>query len=156
METIPPSSPDKKNFIMLSSSPKGTFSDHASDPPRQSTSNADMNPPTPAPLPLQLSHDQDVTMANLDEEEMGSDAEVMPVRLGPDGLKLAEDCITDIFDEDDEDEDTKICLLCQMRYEQGALSEKPPAFVKVSQQELIDHCLSEHPTAWHRLRQPAD
>lgn len=98
---------------------------------------------------------EDVEMRAADEEDAMSSDEDEPLRLDAEGLRVVEDCLEELFDEDDDDPDSKVCMLCRNRFQSGAITEEPTIYVKATEQELVDHCVAEHPTAWERLRLPS-
>jgi heme/copper-type cytochrome/quinol oxidase subunit 3 len=97
------------------------------------------------------------------------------VEVGPDGLRLVEDCISGLFGDEDEVEKGKgrYCKLClsvfisspirlfisllifysSARRTMGYRTDSPKPFVNATNDELQEHCLTEHAEAWETLRQ---
>ena len=97
------------------------------------------------------------------------------VEVGPDGLRLVNDCISDLFGEEGEGEEGKgrYCKLCMsvlyshlsvclfsfstfyfsVRRSMGYLTDSPKPFVNATNDELQEHCMTEHAEAWDTLRQ---
>ncbi|TFK43667.1 hypothetical protein BDQ12DRAFT_190495 [Crucibulum laeve] len=85
----------------------------------------------------------------VDEEDEEDEEEIV---LGPDGLRLVNDCLELLFEEDAENEEIKTCQLCQARYVQKVLLDPPKPYVSASEDELVQHCLEEHEEVWNSLR----
>ncbi|KAL5488263.1 hypothetical protein ACEPAI_6371 [Sanghuangporus weigelae] len=60
------------------------------------------------------------------------------------------DCICHIFDDDDNDE--RICMLCNLRLERENHSGPRPTFTDCSVRDLVLHAKSEHEVVWAKLR----
>ncbi|KIM91170.1 hypothetical protein PILCRDRAFT_811670 [Piloderma croceum F 1598] len=71
-------------------------------------------------------------------------------------LRSAEDCIADVFAEDEEREGEQVCNLCVLRYERGAIENPPPPFVRATLDELVTHCIEDHPMVWEKLRRSTE
>ncbi|KAF9464471.1 hypothetical protein BDZ94DRAFT_496160 [Collybia nuda] len=74
------------------------------------------------------------------------------VEIGPDGLRLEEDCLSALIDDDDEDDTLQTCMLCKARFEMKYTTDPPQVFVRATKEELIEHCSTEHHDAWETLR----
>ncbi|KAG6873767.1 hypothetical protein C0995_011586 [Termitomyces sp. Mi166 len=84
-------------------------------------------------------------------EEDPGESEDEEIRVGPDGLRLVEDCLPDLIEDDEENAEMKTCKLCAARFRLGFTAEPKP-FINATTEELVQHCLSEHQSAWERLR----
>ncbi|KAL5508463.1 hypothetical protein ACEPAH_6082 [Sanghuangporus vaninii] len=60
------------------------------------------------------------------------------------------DCICHIFDDDDNDE--RICMLCNLRLERENHPGPRPTFTDCSVRELVLHAKNEHEVVWGKLR----
>jgi len=93
----------------------------------------------------------DITRNEADEEGVEeSDEEV--IEIGPDGLRMEDDCVAALIEEVGVNGDLKACKLCNARFEMGFTTERPELFVEATNQELIEHCSTEHHDAWQQLR----
>lgn len=110
---------------------------------------------------------EDTDQMDIDKDEV--------VEVGPDGLRLVNDCISDLFGEEGEGEEGKgrYCKLCMsvlylhpsvclfsfstfyfsVRRTMGYLTDPPKPFVNATNDELQEHCVTEHAEAWDTLRQ---
>ncbi|KAG6869265.1 hypothetical protein C0993_000018 [Termitomyces sp. T159_Od127] len=91
-----------------------------------------------------------VSSAEEDPED-SEDDEDEEIRIGPDGLRLVEDCLPALIEDDEENVEMKICKLCIARFRLGYTAEPKP-FINATTEELVQHCVSEHQSAWERLR----
>lgn len=126
-----------------------------SPPPTADTSASTVLSPVASATDTTAMDTEDVEMRAADEEDAMSSDEDEPLRLDAEGLRVVEDCLEELFDEDDDDPNSKVCMLCRNRFQSGAITEEPTIYVKATEQELVDHCVAEHPTAWERLRLPS-
>ncbi|KAG6821632.1 hypothetical protein H0H93_000141 [Arthromyces matolae] len=85
-------------------------------------------------------------------EEEEEDSEEEEIRVGPDGLRLVEDCLPALIEDDEESEELKTCKLCTARFTLGYTTEEPKPFRNATTEELIQHCVDEHRSAWDTLR----
>ena len=109
---------------------------------------------------------EDTFQMDIDKDEI--------VEVGPDGLRLVSDCISDLFGEEVEGEEGRgrYCKLCtsvlclhlsiclfsstfyfSVRRNMGYLTDSPKPFVNATNDELQEHCMTEHAEAWDTLRQ---
>jgi len=92
------------------------------------------------------------------------------IEVGPDGLRLVNDCIFDLFGE--EDGEGRYCKLCMSvsylrlsvcsfsfsnfyfsaRCDMGYHVDPLKPFVNATNDELLEHCMTEHAEAWDALR----
>ncbi|KAG5342543.1 hypothetical protein C0989_000671 [Termitomyces sp. Mn162] len=84
-------------------------------------------------------------------EENSENSEDEEIQVGPDGLRLVEDCLPALIEDDEENAEMKTCKLCTARFKLGYAAEPKP-FVNATTEELVQHCISEHQSAWERLR----
>jgi hypothetical protein len=109
---------------------------------------------------------EDTFQMDIDKDEV--------VEVGPDGLRLVNDCISDLFGEEGEGEGKgRYCKLCMsvlylhlsvclfsfstfyfsVRRTMGYLTDSPKPFVNATNDELQEHGMTEHAEAWDTLRQ---
>ena len=112
---------------------------------------------------------------DIDEDE---DEDEDVVEVGPDGLRLVKDCISSLFGEEGEGEGEgeggkgRYCKLCMSvlylcasvcvfsfstfyfsaRRDMGYRADPPKPFVNATDDELQEHCMTEHAEAWEDLR----
>ncbi|KAH9482789.1 hypothetical protein JR316_0004889 [Psilocybe cubensis] len=86
--------------------------------------------------------------SGVDEEEVEQESDV-----GPDGLRLLQICLEDLFGEPDENGRVN-CKLCLHRYQRNIQSNAPPTFINATDEELVAHAVAEHKRAWDHIRQP--
>ncbi|KAF8812310.1 hypothetical protein BYT27DRAFT_6413485 [Phlegmacium glaucopus] len=96
-------------------------------------------------IPIEFVADGTEDTIQMDVEE---DDEV--IEVGPDGLRLVEDCIFDLFGE--EGGEGRNCKLCIARRDMGYHVEPLKPFVNATNDELLEHCVTEHAEAWDTLR----
>lgn len=111
-----------------------------------------------------VTNDTENIEMDIDEDEV--------VEVGPDGLRLVNDCISDLFGEERERGERRYCKLCMSvlyfrlsvclffsilyfsaRRTMGYRTESPKPFVNATNDELEEHCITEHAEAWDTLRQ---
>lgn len=102
-------------------------------------------------IPAPTSEDQEAMQVDGGDEHEGSEDDL--IELGPDGLRLVKDCLAELFHEPKED-GSVICKLCEYRHAHGYQEEPPVQFVNPTDQQLEDHCVTEHEAAWSNLRNP--
>ncbi|KAF5388127.1 hypothetical protein D9615_000482 [Tricholomella constricta] len=85
------------------------------------------------------------------QEEDDEESEDGDIEIGPDGLRLVEDCLGALIDDDEENEEVQTCRLCMARFKMGYASEPKP-FLRATTEELVQHCSIEHHDAWDALR----
>ena len=122
---------------------------------------------------LELTSIEPIADGTEDTDQMDIDKDDV-VEVGPDGLRLVNDCISDLFGEEGEGEEGKgrYCKLCMsvlnlhlsvclfsstfyisVRRTMGYLTDSPKPFVNATNDELQEHCMTEHAEAWDTLRQ---
>ncbi|TFK28863.1 hypothetical protein FA15DRAFT_486592 [Coprinopsis marcescibilis] len=115
----------------------------------------DLQPTLAQPDTQPVAQSADVVMGEVKgEQPQGTvdnedDEEEEEVPVGPDGLRLAEDIVKDLF-EDKDDGNGKICVLCKPRVQGGYIPER--VYVNASVDELATHCEVEHHPIWYELR----
>ncbi|EGO02057.1 hypothetical protein SERLA73DRAFT_71204 [Serpula lacrymans var. lacrymans S7.3] len=63
-----------------------------------------------------------------------------------------EEAIHMIFMQDADEPEGKRCRLCDCRYAEKYITERPPAWMHAKMDDLIQHCATEHPAAWEHLQ----
>ncbi|KAG5648990.1 hypothetical protein DXG03_000339 [Asterophora parasitica] len=106
-----------------------------------------------APIEPKTEPDLDV-VAKCEEQADEEGSEEGDTELGPDGLRLVEDCLAALIDDDEENEEIQTCKLCMARFIRGLASEPKP-FLRATTEQLVEHCSTEHRVAWESLRRPA-
>ncbi|KAG2013797.1 hypothetical protein CC2G_010667 [Coprinopsis cinerea AmutBmut pab1-1] len=111
-------------------------------------------PPVAASTPIQplIADDQPKgeTRSDAQQQDGAGDDDEEEVLVGPDGLRLVSDCLSDLFEDVS---GGRICILCRARYTSGAIPHPPQAFVNASEDDLVRHCLAEHEDTWNELRE---
>ncbi|CAK5275347.1 unnamed protein product [Mycena citricolor] len=102
------------------------------------------------PLAVKMEVDESAEdgMQEDDMEDMDEDDEnEVEVRLGPDGLRLVEDSINEIFG----DETGSICGFCTFIRDSGLPTEDID-FTNKTLEEKVAHCITSHPDSWDAFR----
>ncbi|KJA29919.1 hypothetical protein HYPSUDRAFT_196225 [Hypholoma sublateritium FD-334 SS-4] len=88
--------------------------------------------------------------ANSSEQTVDEEEEEEVVEIGPDGLRLVEDILEQVYGENRRGE--VVCWFCKNRFEKGFTDAPPKAFIGVTDQELEAHCVENHEIAWNQAR----
>ncbi|KAF8969508.1 hypothetical protein BDZ97DRAFT_2072501 [Flammula alnicola] len=119
--------------------------------PSLSPSPADVKPPpaeAASQVQVEMQVDSGVPGSQEGEQEEHEEDEV--IEVGPDGLRLVEDILEQIYGEDRRGEVT--CYFCKYRFEHGFTDEPPVPFVGATDEQLEAHCVNDHSIAWNEAR----